>query len=124
MAETQNLLMQAVLTASIRQGKRVLQRLDGPNVPPPGAYTTNRWLLTLLHHVPTHQTDSSCSHAQGQVQPHIVIAVNVVPALVSHHRPTTVLGVATLGIGNLLAASYPMRLCFHDRSVGQPEALP
>lgn len=40
--------MQAVLLASIRQGKRVLQRLDGPHVPPPGAYTSNRWLPRLV----------------------------------------------------------------------------
>ena len=38
----QNMLMQAVLLASIRQGKRLLQRVGGPDVPPPGAYTTNR----------------------------------------------------------------------------------
>ena len=44
--------MQAVLLASIRQGKRVLQRLDGPNVPPPGAYTTNRCLLKSYRYVP------------------------------------------------------------------------
>lgn len=34
--------MQAVLLGSIRQGKRVLQRLNGPDVPPPGAYTVDR----------------------------------------------------------------------------------
>lgn len=45
---TRSLVVQAVLLASIKQGKRVLQRLDGPNVPPPGAYTTSRWLLKVL----------------------------------------------------------------------------
>ena len=43
--------MQAVLLASIRQGKRVLQRLDGPDVPPPGAYTTDRSHRLLEHHL-------------------------------------------------------------------------
>ncbi|DBA95945.1 hypothetical protein WJX77_009394 [Trebouxia sp. C0004] len=33
---------QAVLIASIKQNRRVLQRLHAPDVPPPGSYTTNR----------------------------------------------------------------------------------
>lgn len=46
--KTGSLLMQAVLLASIRQGKRLFQRLEGPHVPPPGAYTSNRCLPGLL----------------------------------------------------------------------------
>lgn len=41
--------MQAVLLAAVKQQKRVLQRLNKDSVPPPGHYTTNRSVKTLLN---------------------------------------------------------------------------
>ena len=49
--------IQAVLLASIKQNRRVLQRLHGPDVPPPGLYTTTRCA-----------SPSACLHV---VSPHV-----------------------------------------------------
>jgi len=57
--------IQAVLIASIKQNRRVLQRLHVPDVPPPGLYTTNR-CCALLCGYSDQQSDAAKLHLSCQ----------------------------------------------------------